>query len=72
MILIKKWIRLNGVNTQNNAYSLPVPPKHSQTRQGNLFMLPFRTVSARQGPCPGNVFSYNNRTKNPVPVPVYL
>ena len=36
---------------------------------------PFWTVSARQGQCPGPVFSYNNRTKKPVPVlaiPGYL
>ena len=41
--------------------------KHSQTRPGNIFLLPFWTVCARQGPCSGQVFSYNNRTKNPVP-----
>ena len=23
---------------------------------------------ARQGPCPGQVISYNNRTKNPIPI----
>ena len=28
---------------------------HCQTRQGNLFLLPFWTVSAMQGPCPGQV-----------------
>ena len=26
-----------------------------------------RKVSARQGPCPGEVFSYNNRNNNPIP-----
>ena len=31
-------------------------------------MLLFQTVSARQGPWPGQVFSYSNRTKTSIPV----
>ena len=45
-----------------------VTAKHSQTRPGYLFLLPFWSVSARQGPCPGQGFSYSNRTKNRIPV----
>ena len=30
-----------------------------------LFPAPVLTVSFRQGPCPSQLFSYNNRTKNP-------
>ena len=44
------------------------PAKHSQTRPGTLSQLLFRTVSARQGPFPGHVFSFSNKTKNPLPV----
>ena len=61
-----------SVNAQIIAYYvlflLSIPAKHSQTRPGNLSLLLFQTVSARQGPCPGQVFSYSNRTKNPIPV----
>ena len=32
--------------------------------------LMFQTHSATQGPCPGHVFSYSNRCKNPIPVVV--
>ena len=46
---------------------LPVPAKHSQTRQMNFSLLQFRTVSAKKGPCPGQVFSYSTSTKNPPP-----
>ena len=46
---------------------LCVPAIHSQ-RPGTLSLLLFRTVSARLGPCPGQVFSYSNRTKNYIPV----
>ena len=56
-------------NAQINAHLWrPVPAKHSKTTPGNLSLLLFQTVSARQGPCPGQVFSYSNRTKNPIPV----
>ena len=58
-----------GVNAQiMQSKLLPLPAMHYQTRPGNLFLLPFRTVSARQGPYPGQVFSYSNSTKNPIPV----
>ena len=39
-----------------------------QLNQTNLSLLLFQTFSARQGPYPGQVFSYINRTKNPIPV----
>ena len=54
-----------GVNAQINA-CLPVPAKHSQPR--NLSLLPFPTASARQGPRPGQVFSYTNMPNKPIPV----
>ena len=55
-----------GVIEQIKAYYwLVAPAKNSQTRPGNLSLLQIQTVSARQGPCPGQVFSYNDRTKEP-------
>ena len=55
---------LVGVNAQIKAYKkLPVPANYSQKRPGNLFLLPFWAVSARQGPYPGDVFLNSNRTK---------
>ena len=51
------------VNAQFN-----VPAKNSQTRPSYLSLLLFQTVSARQRPCPGQVFSYSNRTKNHITV----
>ena len=61
-----------SVNAQIIAYYvlflLSIPAKHSQTSPGNLSLLMFLTLSARQGPCPGHVFSYSNRSKNTFPV----
>ena len=51
-----------------SCYLLPVPDKHPQAIPENLFLLFIWTVSARQGPCIGQLFSYNNRTKNIIPV----
>ena len=57
------------VFAKNCVYLLcPVPANDSQTRPGTPSLLRFRTVSARRGPCPGQMFSYSNKTKNPLPV----
>ena len=46
---------------------IPGPAQLFRTGPGLSFLLLLPTVSARQGPCPGLVFSYSNRTKNPIP-----
>ena len=43
----------------------PVPDCHAQAVTRNLSLLSLRTVSARQGPVPGQVVSYIARTSTP-------
>ena len=51
------------MHTNDVLFLLSIP---KQDQEISLLLLP--TVSASPGPCPGQVFSYSTRTKNPIPV----
>ena len=50
---------------------LPVPVRPFQNKTRNLSLLPAQTVSAKQGPLPGQVTVCRHRTVTPNPVFVY-